>query len=126
MYVVLICKVDELALEVVVAAAFQTSGCFFLSLLSCESTRNNLSEVILALLSGELRNLRTALTFSVFECLLGDVITSYIIRFFVSDGLAIQISVDDLRSLSGVCDSFYCDADLVITAVAASEYAFQS
>ena len=97
-------QVDQLALEVVVAAALQASGSFFFCLLRCESTRDDLGEVVLSLFCGELRDLRSALTFSVFEGLFGDIIAGDEIRFFVTYGLPCQISVDDLGSLLSVCD----------------------
>ena len=124
LHIILMRQVDQLALEVVVAAALQTSGGFFLSLLRSESIRNDLGEVVLSLLSGQLRDLRTALPFSVFESLFGDIVAGDEIRFFVTYGLTVQISVDDLGCFLSIGDRLDRDADLVITAVTTGEDAF--
>ena len=123
MYVILVSKVDELALEVVVAAAFQTSGCFSHSLFFCVSARNNFTEVALSFFSAELRKFRSAESFSVFEIFCCKVVSGYYESLSVLDVFSKEICVDNVCCLSGISDSFDSDGDLVITAVAACKYA---
>ena len=123
MYIVLVCKVNQLTFEVVVASAFQTSGSFFNSLFFCVCVRNNFTEVIFSFFCAELRKSRSAKSFSVFESLFCDVVPFYEERFFVFDFFTVKVSVDNVGYLASICDCFNRDGNLIITAVTACEYA---
>ena len=94
MNIILVSVVYELTFKVVMAAAFKTSGCFGHSLLFGKSERNDFAEVALSFICGKLRNLRSAHSFSVFKCLLGNIISFNYERFFIFEHFAVQISVD--------------------------------
>ena len=123
MNVVLMCEIYQLAFEVVVASALETSHSLCLCLLCSVSVRDDFAEVALALFCAELRHFRSAKSFSVFESHLRYIIPLNEERFLVSDNFAVEVRIYAVRNLSRICDSFNRDRDLVVTAVSSCKYA---
>ena len=121
--IVLVRKVDQLTFEIVVTAAFQTSGSLRHRLFFGERARNDFAEVILSFFRTKLRQGLSAESFSVFEGLFGNIVSFNDIRFFIFYFFAREISVDHVGCLARVSDGFDRDGNLIVTAVAAREYA---
>ena len=121
--IVLVGKVDQLTFVVIVAAALQAAVGIGQRLLFGVAAVNDFAEIILSLCRRQLIGHRTALPLSVLEGFSRNVGSLHRILRLVFHLFAVQISVDDIASLSGIRDGFDGDGNLVVSAVAAGKYA---
>ena len=121
-HMVLVCHAHQFTLIVIMAAAFQAAGSLGNGLLLGVAL-HDLTEVIFSLLRGQLLHLRTALIFPVLKRLSGYLSGGNGILRLVSDRLAVQICINDIASLSGICNGLNGDGNLVVSAVTAGKYA---